>query len=75
MIGDTKDLFHLPFSFITRDSVSVGQCITKLDDACGQTEVMAVTVTRKMLASVLQMMTMVCRQIEARGGWHSQKRT
>ncbi|KAK3798029.1 hypothetical protein RRG08_034590 [Elysia crispata] len=52
---------------VCEDSVSVGQCITKLDDACGQTEVMAVTVTRKMLASVLQMMTMVCRQIEARG--------
>ncbi|GFR76408.1 hypothetical protein ElyMa_000482000 [Elysia marginata] len=53
---------------VCQDSVSVGQCMTKLDGACGQTEVLAVTVTRKMLASVLQMMTMVCRQIEARGG-------
>ncbi|RUS92159.1 hypothetical protein EGW08_000012 [Elysia chlorotica] len=52
---------------ICEDSISIGQCITQLDGACGTTEVMAVTVTRKMLASVLQMMTMVCRQIEARG--------
>lgn len=52
---------------VCRDNIAIGQCIKQLDSACGQSEGMTVTMTRQILTSVLQMMTMVCRQIEARG--------
>ncbi|XP_055887629.1 uncharacterized protein LOC106070978 isoform X6 [Biomphalaria glabrata] len=49
------------------NSNAVGECVRKLENSCGEP-----VVIRKMLMSLMRMMTMVCQQIQTRGGEKSQ---
>ncbi|KAH9488558.1 hypothetical protein Btru_061823 [Bulinus truncatus] len=50
---------------VCQDSTNVGECVKKLDNACGAPNTKT---TKKMLNSILGMMGMVCQQIQAKGG-------